>query len=109
MQGLLRRVDLNSQYVLCTSFFADKKRIIIPKSENKIKFEGHGQFKEVRDHFSKWLKKSSKDKNKTEKLQKFVYKMHFLDQICTLNKYLPFTHITVVIHMKQKKIKGVWR
>ena len=54
---ILRRVDLHSQYVLCTSFFADKKRLIIIKSENKIKFGGVGPFKEVRDHFSKWPKK----------------------------------------------------
>ena len=49
----LRRVDLNSHFVHCNSFFAYKKRWIITKSENKIKFGGHGQFKEVKDNFSK--------------------------------------------------------
>ena len=60
----LRRVDPNSQYILCTIFFANKKRLILTKSENKIKFGGHGPFKEVRDHFSKWPKRAKNMKIK---------------------------------------------
>ena len=57
---LLRRVDPNSQYILGTIFYADNKRLIITKSENKIKFGGHWPFKEVRSHFSKWPQKELK-------------------------------------------------
>ena len=39
-------------------FFADKKRLFITKSENKMKFGGDRPFKAAGDHFSKWRKRA---------------------------------------------------
>ena len=69
----LKRVDPNSLYVLCTSFFADKNIFTSTKSEKKIKLGGYRPIKGGKDHLSKWPKsaKNMKIKLKNCKINYF--------------------------------------